>query len=316
MSAPRSKHSAKSYFTPVLVDPSDERRIVDFRPLGFRDVVVLGRYQYANAHPALEPHSHGKMVEICYLESGQQTYDVGDEKFHLNGGDVFVTFPHECHGSDRTPQGKGVLYWVLINVPSRQGRLLTLPQAETRMVFDRLLNLPLRQFSSGKEIGRILRQVIELSEHGDDPLRLVRMRNLLLGFLLAVLEASRHAERCVSPAIMAVQVAIGESLDRALPVRRLASLAHLSESRFKARFKAEVGVPPAEYVMRQRIERAKLLLRQSDLPVTEIALRLGFSGTQYFATAFKRYLAQTPSGYRRQCQRIGKGMTTAHGSKW
>jgi transcriptional regulator GlxA family with amidase domain len=253
------------------------------------------------------------MVEICYLESGRQTYSVGDDKFHLSGGDLFVTFPYECHGSDRTPQDKGVLYWLLINVPNRKGRLLSLTAAETRTVFDRLLNLPVRQFPGGKEIGRLLRQVIELAEHGEDPLRPVRMRNLLLGVLLAVLEASQTAHRRVSATIMAVQEAIGENLDQALPVRGLARLAHLSESRFKARFKAEVGVPPAEYVMRQRIDRAKQLLRQSDLSVTEIALRLGFSGTQYFATTFKRYAAETPSGYRRHCRTMGAGVSGAYG---
>ena len=300
MPSRRLTHKTKSYYMPVLVDRSEERQILDFRPLGFRDVAVLGRYQYAKAHSALELHSHGKMVEICYLESGRQTYCVGEEKFHLSGGDLFVTFPYECHGSDRIPQSKGVLYWLLINVPNRNGRLLSLTQAETRTVLDRLLNLPVRQFPGGEGIGRVLRELIGAFERDEDPLRLVKLRNLLLSFLLAVLEASQDAHRRISPEIQAVQRVIAENLDQTLPVRRLAQLAHLSESRFKARFKAEVGMPPADYTMRQRIDRAKHFFRQSDLPVTEIALRLGFSTTQYFATAFKRYTGQTPSSYRWQ----------------
>lgn len=302
MPSRRLTHKTKSYYMPVLVDRSEERQILDFRPLGFRDVAVLGRYQYAKAHSALELHSHGKMVEICYLESGRQTYCVGEEKFHLSGGDLFVTFPYECHGSDRIPQSKGVLYWLLINVPNRNGRLLSLTQAETRTVLDRLLNLPVRQFPGGEGIGRVLRELIGAFERDEDPLRLVKLRNLLLSFLLAVLEASQDAHRRISPEIQAVQRVIAENLDQTLPVRRLAQLAHLSESRFKARFKAEVGMPPADYTMRQRIDCAKQFFRQSDLPVTEIALRLGFSTTQYFATTFKRYTGQTPSSYRRQCE--------------
>ena len=54
MASEQQPHKARSYFRPVLVDPSEERRILDFRPLGFRDVTVLGQYQYAKAHPALE----------------------------------------------------------------------------------------------------------------------------------------------------------------------------------------------------------------------------------------------------------------------
>ena len=292
----------KSYFTPVLVDPSEDRQILDFRPLGFGDVAVVGRYQYAKACPALELHSHGKMVEICYLESGRQTYCVGEEKFHLSDGDLFVTLPNECHGSDRIPQGKGVLYWLLINVPDHDGRLLSLTQEETRIVLDRLLNIPIRQFFGGEGIGRILRRLIDVFERDEDPLRLVKLQNQLLSFLLAVLEASQNELRRVSPGIQAVQQMIAENLGEALSIRRLARAAHMSESRLKARFKAEVGVPPADYAMRQRIDRAKQFLRQSDLPVTEISLHLGFSTTQYFATVFKRYTAQTPSSYRRQCK--------------
>jgi AraC-like DNA-binding protein len=284
----------------VLVDPSEERRILDFRPLGFRDVVVLGRYHYAEAHPALQLHSHGKMVEICYLESGQQTYRVGAEQFHLSGGDLFVTFPNESHGSDQSPEGKGVLYWILIQVPGPKERLLSLAPGESRLVLDRLLKLPARQFPGGEGVGRILRRLMGVFDRDDDPLRVVNLQNLLLRFLLDVLEAAHDAHRRVSPEIRAVQQAIAENLDQAWPIGRLAPLAHLSESRLKARFKAEVGVPPADYTMRQRIDRTKQLLRQGDLSVTEIASRLGFSSTQYFATAFKRYTGLTPSSYRRQ----------------
>ena len=300
MSAQQRRPKTKAYQPAVLVDPSEQRRILDFRPLGFRDVLVLGRYHYAEARPALQTHSHGKMIEICYLESGQQTFRVGAEQFQLSGGDLFVTFPNERHGSGKSPVGKGALYWLLLQVPGRNGRLLSLGRTESRLVLDRLLNLPARQFSGGEAVGRILRRVMGAFDRDHDPLRLVNLRNLLLRFLLEVLDASQGAHRRVGPEIQAVQQAIAENLDQALPIRRLAQLAHLSESRFKARFKAEVGVPPADYTMRQRIDRTKQLLRQGDLSVTEIAMRLGFNSTQYFATAFKRYTGQTPSSYQRQ----------------
>jgi AraC-like DNA-binding protein len=280
------------------VNPSQERRILDFRPLGFHDVVVLGRYRYAEAHPALQLHSHGQMIEICYLESGQQSYSVGGKQFLLHGGDLFVTFPNERHGSDKSPEGKGMLYWMLIQVPRGTERLLSLGPVATRQVLDRLLRLPARHFPGGERVGRILRRVIGVFDRDQDPLRVVNLQNLLLRFLLDVLEASHDSHRRVSPEIRAVQQVIAENLDQALPIARLARVAHMSASRLKARFKAEVGVPPADYTMRQRIDRGKQFLRQGDLSVTEIALRLGFSSTQYFATAFKRYTGQTPSGYR------------------
>ena len=60
--------------TSVVIDPSPERLVIDFRPLGFHDVIVLGRYEYSSAHPQLEFHRHEHMIEICLLEKGQQVY--------------------------------------------------------------------------------------------------------------------------------------------------------------------------------------------------------------------------------------------------
>jgi hypothetical protein len=119
----------------ILIDPSDERRILDFRPLGFRDVVVLGRYSYAAVHQALEEHCHGDMVEICYLECGEQTYFVGPQRFDLTGGDAFVTFPGEKHGSGPSPEGKGLLFWMLLHLPGPRRRCI-------RVAFERNEQLP------------------------------------------------------------------------------------------------------------------------------------------------------------------------------
>lgn len=297
MRSPR-RSNTKSNMPRVLVDPSEERRILDFRSLGFHDVVVLGRYDYAEAHEALEYHCHGPMLEICYLESGQQTYYVGADRFDLNGGDLFITFPNERHGSGPNPEGKGVLYWVLIRVPGSGERFLSLSPSESHAIVSRLLTLPVRQFPGSDTMKRDLRRVLITFERRDDPLRIVNLRNLLLRFVLDVLEASQRSRQSVSPAIQAVQQTIAGNLDRALSVRDLARRAHLSESRFKARFKAEVGIPPADYMMRQRIEQAKDLLCRERMSVTETAMRLGFNTTQYFATVFKRYTGQTPRQYR------------------
>jgi AraC-like DNA-binding protein len=281
----------------ILVNPSDERRILDFRPLGFRDVVVLGRYQYAAAHEPLPDHCHGNMLEICYLESGEQSYLVKRERFDLTGGDVFVTFPEEPHGSGGSPEGKGVLFWMLLRVPAGKRRFLSLAPPEARLLLDSLLELPYRQFRSNRAMKKTLYDVFAAYDRVDDPLRIVNLRNLLLRFLLDVIDASRGSPSRLSPAIREVQRFIGENIDVMLTVRQMARLAGMSESRLKARFKAEVGVPPADYMMRQKIERAKRLLH-GGRSVTHVAMELGFSTSQYFATVFKRYTGRTPSRHR------------------
>ena len=69
--------------------------------------------------------------------------------------------------------------------------------------------------------------------------------------------------------------------------------------RLHTRFRQEVGQSPGEYILRAKIERARDLLADTDLSVTDIAYSLSFSSAQYFATAFKRLTRATPTSFRR-----------------
>lgn len=283
---------------PILVDPNAEREILDFRPLGFRDVLVLGRYQYAAAHRPLAQHTHGRLLEICYLARGQQTYLVGETRYDLTGGDVFLTFPDEPHGTGSAPESKGTLYWCLLRLPDKHRRLLSLSLSESRELSSLLLGLP-RQFRLGDAPAKNLDRVFSVYRQAHLPLGKVELRNILLRFLLDLVRACDHKGPGVSPTIRKAIELVERQPQRAFPIRELARRCGLSESRFKERFRHEVGVPPAEYVARRKIDAARSLLLCGDRTVTSIAMELGFSSSQYFATAFKRYTGRTPGEYRR-----------------
>jgi AraC-like DNA-binding protein len=73
---------------------------------------------------------------------------------------------------------------------------------------------------------------------------------------------------------------------------------HCSRSRLFAVFKESTGMTPNDYRVRMRIAEAQQLLVSSSDSITEIALILGFSSSQYFSTVFKKYAGQSPSEYR------------------
>jgi AraC-like DNA-binding protein len=102
---------------------------------------------------------------------------------------------------------------------------------------------------------------------------------------------------------MAIVVEHIEShIDEPLPVERLARESGLSIPRFKSRFRAEAGFPPAEFVLRRRIERASRLLSSTHATVLEIALQSGFTSSQYFASAFRRVTGMTPTAFREKIE--------------
>jgi AraC-like DNA-binding protein len=83
-----------------------------------------------------------------------------------------------------------------------------------------------------------------------------------------------------------------------LDIATLARTALASEAHFIRSFKREFGETPHRYLQRRRIERAADQLRETDKPVTEIALDVGFQSIGWFTTAFREVTGETPTEYR------------------
>jgi AraC family transcriptional regulator len=92
---------------------------------------------------------------------------------------------------------------------------------------------------------------------------------------------------------------IEENLADEISLSSLARLIQLSPSHFSRAFKQSFGMPPHRYLTRQRIERAKALLGERKLSVTEIGLDVGFSETSSFTATFRKVTGETPTAYRR-----------------
>ena len=267
-------------------------------------VIMFGHYQFAEAQIGLEPHVHRRAIEICFLERGEQTYRVGGALYRLRGHDQFFTQPGESHDTAHLPQERGILYWIILSLGP--GRFLGLEAPQAARLKRELRAMPHRHFRAHPDCSRLLGEVRDLLlEHRrsrrTDTFRLLRLQALLLEYLTLSIQASRQgAHGSASPLLQRVLTYVDAHLDEPVRVGKLAEVARLSESRLKARFKREIGVPPAEYWLRQKIERAVTLLPTRD--ITRIAYDLGFSSSQYFATVFKRYQLVSPSRHPARTQ--------------
>ncbi len=87
-------------------------------------------------------------------------------------------------------------------------------------------------------------------------------------------------------------------LDRDLSLAELAETLNLSPTYFATAFKQEIEVSPHQYVIQQRVERAKLMLSKTDLAIADIALQVGFSSQSHLNQQFKRLTGMTPKQVR------------------
>jgi AraC family transcriptional regulator len=83
-----------------------------------------------------------------------------------------------------------------------------------------------------------------------------------------------------------------------ISVSQLAAIADMSPYQFTRAFKAKMGIPPHRYLVERRIAKAKLLLRMTKLPLSQIALEVGFSTPNHFAYVFRRTVGLSATKYR------------------
>ena len=110
-----------------------------------------------------------------------------------------------------------------------------------------------------------------------------------------------HAEEVapITPArIRRVIDFMQEETDRSPTLADFAALSGLSATHFARAFRAATGSPPHQYLMAVRMDRGRRLLRETDLPVSEVAFRCGFEQSGSFATAFRKAMGVTPREWR------------------
>ena len=90
------------------------------------------------------------------------------------------------------------------------------------------------------------------------------------------------------------------NLEGRLSISDLAALTKRSESQFCRSFKASMKLTPTEYVLRQRIGRAKKLMLQTGEPTVAIALACGFADQAHFCSRFRKVMGDSPSRWRKQ----------------
>lgn len=239
----------------------------------------------------LGAHQHQQAWELCWLVHGQVEWWAETEALTVLPGQCYITRPGEWHGAVHSALEPCELFWLGL-------RAGVLP------AIDAALAAAPRVFTGVSALSDMWWEVLRQHRTPALPLAELATEGALLRLLVEVVRCAAQSPAMppISPAIRRAQEFARQHVTNDPAVAALARTAGLSASQFHARFEAEVGEPPAEWIRRLRLNQARRLLADPKRPITSIAMDLGYPTSQYFATVFRRYVGITPRQYRERCR--------------
>ena len=275
-------------------------------------------------------HGH-EFQEMVYVERGRATHEVGlsgpgldparRRRYPLLPGDCFLVAPGEHHAFT---EARGLVVWNILYLPAIFGAdaaaLRGIPSLREFLFVEPLFrheNRTMAKLHLGVDeragvLANLQACLRESSDQQDGWKTVTRARFLVL--LVALARAWSHQRTTpgsgtgttadsASGQAQAVAAAVGfmeEHYGQELSLRAIADQALLSPHHFSEVFKRHCGMPPWDFLLHLRLQRAKDLLTTTSDSVTRIALEVGFSDSSYFARVFKAQTGMTPRAWRDQ----------------
>lgn len=241
--------------------------------------------------------------EIVLVLAGAGEVRLGQDRFSYAAGTLFLIppfVPHSFNAFDRfSGEHIAVHFDFTHSVPASEAALGDREPYEVRLAG---LTLPVTiNLSSGSRIERLLMALL-CERDSTDPLAQLSARTCLTSVLIHCMRAGLQGEgeemTGRNTPVRRVVSYIEGHLSESIGAKELAAAACLSVSRLNVLFKREMGTPPAEFLRRRRIERARQLLSEPALSIKEIAARTGFEDSFHFSKVFRKIDGLSPTRYR------------------
>lgn len=259
------------------------------------------------------PEHRNEGIELTYLESGQLGFFVEGRACPLRPGNLTVTRPWQPHRVGNPNVGAGRLYWLILDVGVRQPHqrwqwpawlVLSKPDLADLTAMLRHNEQPV--WPGTAEVGQCFARIGRLlSDGARTPALASRLALHVNELLVCVLELLRRQDVPRQPELTSAQRTVemvlqrlGETLDQPWTLEAMAKHAGLKRTRFAHYCRKLTNLTPLQYLAQRRVARAKDLLRDESLSVTDIALRCGFATSQYFSTTFRRLEGVAPREWR------------------
>lgn len=263
-------------------------------------LATFGHATNNKAELPLINHYHRDKLEFVILVNGIQKYMASNISYTLYGGDMFFTMPNEIHSSGESPQSVNEILWFQIDVKQTKD-FLDLPEREGIHLYNLLINFNKRQITLSRRLINSFLESFRLLCNNNVSDK-IKGHSLFIYCLLNMLECNASVQtltKDIDSAKQYIIIHIKESID----MDELLGVSGLSISRFKQKFKEQIGLSPREFINSQKIDEAKIKIATTKKSITDIAFEYSFSSSNYFCVVFKQFTGYSPKEYRRRYQK-------------
>lgn len=145
---------------------------------------------------------------------------------------------------------------------------------------------------------QLRRQYLRMIEQSQNNLELSAINTTSFEDFVTRVHNTRFADSLCSPEILHCQEYIRLHIEESLNLTKLAGHFHYTAYYFSRKFKQECGVSITDYIKQQKTERAKMLLKTTQLSVKEISEQLSFESVNTFCTVFRKCAGMSPTAFR------------------
>jgi AraC family L-rhamnose operon transcriptional activator RhaR/AraC family L-rhamnose operon regulatory protein RhaS len=254
-------------------------------------------------------HTHD-FDEIIIVAEGSGKQYVGNEAYLVSAGDVFVIKGEALHYyenvNDMMVYNVGYKPWVLkdfspmlLKSSGYHSLFIFEPAYRRKNHFSEKLHLDAAALSN--LVGMLERMKTEIKIPNNE-LSVTGLFMQITGFICKSSVPASKSFGKESPGKRIIDY-IEENLGEEISLNDLASFSGMSKNGIIAMFSRLYGTTPIKYINNARLYRAEELLKNTDKPITELALECGFCDSNYFSRAFKRYRGKTPREYRKESRK-------------
>lgn len=254
-------------------------------------------------------HAH-EFSEIVIVTGGRGVHVTGSETYELSAGDAFVIGgdrPHDYLNMDELslinvlfePERLPLSLGDINSIPGYHALFTLEPAWRSRHNFDSRLRLtPVDLFEAVRFVDQ-LESELDARRAGFGVVATTTFLQLV-AFLSRCYDQTRNPQGRTLLRVAEAITHIENHYAESIALDDLVEISGMSRRNFIRTFESSMGCPPIAYLIRLRVRKARDLLNQDDLTITQIAMEVGFGDGNYFSRQFKNLIGVTPTQYRRQ----------------